>query len=168
MGKRKNEASIDNSGPAIHIMYEPIWNGLLQLKEKGVKIRGVTEITTDNISYCKKLMEVCELPHLDGVRTNFGIADGKQVLLHGVSQETNPLSQAILTSVKALVETQEYMFENLWNSAIPAQFKIKEIEEGVKPPFLETLRDPIEIQKVGFNLVGSAKCYCMVTVTTHF
>jgi hypothetical protein len=81
------EGSFDNAGPAIHVIYKPIWNGLVRLKEKGVKIRGVTEITPDNVSYCKKLMEVCELRHLDGVRTNFAIADGKQALLHGVSQE---------------------------------------------------------------------------------
>jgi hypothetical protein len=36
-------------------------------------------------------MEVCELRHLDGVRTYFAIDDGKQMLLHGVSQEANPL-----------------------------------------------------------------------------
>jgi hypothetical protein len=102
-------------------------------------------------------MEVCEIRHLDGVRTNFGIADGKQALLHGVSQETNPLSQAILTSAKALVQAQEYLFENLWKSAIPAQHKVMEIEEGVKPPFMETLRDPVEIQKIGADLVKSAK-----------
>lgn len=137
--KERIEASIDNAGPAIHVISEPIWNGLVRLKEKGVKIRGVTEITPDNVSYCKKLMEVCEIRHLDGVRTNFAIADGKLALLHGVSQETNPLSQAILTSAKALVEAQEYLFENLWKSAIPAQHKLMEIEEGVKPPFMETL-----------------------------
>src|SRR5438874_3006917 len=33
----------------------------------------------------------------------------------------------------------------------------KEIEKGVKPPFMETLRDPLEIQKVGVSLVKSAK-----------
>ncbi len=155
--KERMEGSMDNAGPAIHVIYEPIWNGLVHLKERGVRIRGVTEITPDNVSYCKKLMEVCELRHLDGVRTNFGIADGKQALLHGVSQETNPLSQAILTSVKALVEAQEYLFENLWKSAIPAQHKVMEIEEGVKPPFMETLRDPVEIQKICVDLVKSAK-----------
>lgn len=78
MDKRKDDGSMDNAGPAIHVIYEPIWNGLVHLKERGVRIRGVTEITPDNVSYCKKLMEVCELRHLDGVRTNFGIADGKQ------------------------------------------------------------------------------------------
>jgi two-component system sensor histidine kinase VicK len=149
--------SLDNVGPAIHVIYEPIWAGLVQLKEKGVKIRVVTDATPDNITYCKKLMEVCELRHLDGVRTNFAIADGKVALLHGVSQETNPLSQAIITSVKALVEAQMYLFDNLWKNAIPAQYKIKEIEEGVMPPFRETIMDSIEIQKLVFDLVTSAK-----------
>ena len=130
---------------------------MLQLKETGVKIRVVTEITPDNITYCKKLLEVYELRHLDGVRTNFAIVDGKEALLHGVSQETDPLSQAILTTVRGLVEAQEYLFENLWKSAISAQSKIKEIEEGVRPPFIETLRDPLEIQKLGLELVKSVK-----------
>lgn len=155
--REKLQGSIDNAGPAIHVIYEPIWDGLVRLKEKGVKIRVVTEITSDNISYCKKLMEVCELRHLDGIRTNFAIADGKEALLHGVSQDTNPLSQAILTTARGLVEAQEYLFDNLWKNAIPAQYKIKELEEGVKPPFIETLSDPVEIQKVSLELVNSAK-----------
>jgi hypothetical protein len=29
--------------------------------------------------------------------------------------------------VKGIVETQEYLFENLWKNAIPAQYKIMEI-----------------------------------------
>lgn len=86
------EASFDRNGPAIHVLYPSVWGGLITLKEKGVKIRSVTEITLDNIFYCKKLMELVEIRRLDGVRTNFGIADGKEVLLHGISQETNPLS----------------------------------------------------------------------------
>ena len=45
--------SLDNAGPAIHVIYEPIWAGLVQLKEKGVKIRVVTDATPDNLTYCK-------------------------------------------------------------------------------------------------------------------
>ncbi len=155
--KERMVGSLDSAGPAIHIDYEPIWAGLVQLKEKGVKIRVVTEVTSSNITYCKKLLNVCELRHLDGVRTNFAIADGREALLHGVSQETSPLSQAIITSVKGMVEAQEYLFENLWKNAIPAQYKIKEIEEGIKPTFTEILRDAHGIQKLVFDLVSSTK-----------
>ncbi|MGN6632505.1 MAG: hypothetical protein ACTHKP_09755 [Nitrososphaeraceae archaeon] len=62
-----------------------------------------------------------------------------------------------MTTVKGIVEAQEYLFENLWKNAIPAQYKIKEIVEGIKPTFTEILRDPLEIQKLVFDLVVSAK-----------
>jgi hypothetical protein len=71
--------------------------------------------------------------------------------------EDEPLSHAIITNSKALVEAQYFLFETLWSKAIPAQEKITEIEESMKPPFIETLRDPHEIQKLGLDLVNSAK-----------
>ena len=58
--KKSIDGSIDKAGPSIHVLYEPIWTGLVSLKERGVKIRFVTEVTIDNISYCKKLVEICE------------------------------------------------------------------------------------------------------------
>jgi hypothetical protein len=79
--KKSIVGSVDKAGPAIHVLYEPIWSRLVSLK-KDVKIRSVTEITVDNVTYCKKLLEVCDLRHLDGVRTNFGIDDGKELDSH--------------------------------------------------------------------------------------
>jgi two-component system sensor histidine kinase VicK len=78
-------------------------------------------------------------------------------MLHSISHEEQPLSHAIISNAKALVEAQQYLFETLWNKAIPAEEKIMEIEEGVRPPFIETLKDPYEIQKLSFDLVDSAK-----------
>jgi two-component system, OmpR family, sensor histidine kinase VicK len=78
-------------------------------------------------------------------------------MLHSISHEDQPLSHAILSNAKALVEAQQYLFETLWNKGIPAEEKIKEIQDGIKPPFIETLKDPYEIQKLGFDLVNSAK-----------
>ena len=40
------------------------------LKKKGVRLREVTEVTPDNTSYVKKIMEPSE------VRSNFGIMIG--------------------------------------------------------------------------------------------
>jgi two-component system, OmpR family, sensor histidine kinase VicK len=51
--KSSLDGSLDNTGPAIMVLYEPIWNGLRSLKEKGIRIRGVTEVTPNNIHYCK-------------------------------------------------------------------------------------------------------------------
>lgn len=49
------------------------------------------------------------------------------------------------------------MFEELWKKAIPAEERIREIEEGFKREFIETIRDPSEIEKIGCDLIKSAK-----------
>ena len=42
------------------------------MKERGVRIRYITEITKENVIYCKELMNFSEVRHLDGVKGNFG------------------------------------------------------------------------------------------------
>jgi two-component system, OmpR family, sensor histidine kinase VicK len=164
--KTSLDGALDNTGPAILVLYDPIWTSLNLLKEKGIKIRGVTEVTAENIHHCKNILKVGDFRHLDGIRTNFGIIDGKQVMLHGVSQEKDPLSQAILTNVKGFVEAQQYMFDNLWNRSIPIEDKIKEIEEGIKPEVIETITNPTKIQTIYLNLLRSATAEIMLIIPT--
>jgi two-component system, OmpR family, sensor histidine kinase VicK len=54
------------------------------------------------------------------------------------------------------VSQQQYFFDMLWQKAIPANQRIKEIEEGVKREFIDTIREPKEIEKLLFQLLKSA------------
>ncbi len=45
----------------------------------------------------------------------------------------------------------------LWEKAIPAMHRIREIEEGIEPEVIETVSDPNQIQKIAFSLITSAK-----------
>jgi hypothetical protein len=75
--KEELDGCVDHSELAMNVTYEAIRNGFLQLKKKGVRLRTITEITPDNISYVKKLMELFEVRHVTGVKSNFGIIDKK-------------------------------------------------------------------------------------------
>ena len=154
--KEELNGCLDPREVAMHVQYDEIWNGHVQLKKKGVRMRVVTEITSDNITHVKKVMKIWEVRHLAGVRSNFGIADRKECLLHSISRDEQPLSHAIISNAKALVEAQQYLFETLWNKAIPAEEKIREIEEGVVPDFINTISDPIEIQRLTSGIITSA------------
>jgi hypothetical protein len=66
-----------------------------------------------------------------------------------------------------LVEAQYFLFESLWNQSIPAEEKIWELEQGMKPPFIETLREPHEIQRLVFDLVDSAKHEILILLFPH-
>jgi hypothetical protein len=50
----------------------------------------------------------------------------------------------------------------LWSKAIPAEQKIKEIEEGMVPDFIETMNNPKEIQTLEMKLVRSANSKLLI------
>lgn len=80
------------------------------LKSREVVIRIVTEITKENIFYSKKLSEVVELRHLDGIRSSFGVAVRKEYLDHVISEQEEPLSHAIVSNVKQIVEAKNNIY----------------------------------------------------------
>lgn len=120
----------------------PITNSFQELKRRGIRLRLIAEITKDNIPYCKDLIKIFELRHLDEVKGNFGIADGKYYAASAKSRESSPPPLLIESTLRPLVEQQQYFFDMLWRKAIPAKQRIKEIEEGLKREFIEQYKIP--------------------------
>jgi two-component system, OmpR family, sensor histidine kinase VicK len=164
--KESLDGCIDPTEIYMHVAYDAVWNGFAELRRKGIKLRSITEVTPENIFYVKKTMKIFEVRHLKGIRSNFGIVDRRECLIHSISHEDQPLSHAILTNSKALVGAQQYLFETLWNKAIPAEKKIKEIEEGIVPDFIETLSDKDEINAILHNLINSTMRELLVILPT--
>jgi two-component system sensor histidine kinase VicK len=124
----------DSLAPSFSMGVEPIKKGYIDFKNRGVKIRFITEITKDNIPYCKELMKyVEELRHMDGVKGNMAVGETEYVAT-AVLQEAQPVTQTIYSNAKAILEQQRYFFENLWSTAISSKQKIKEIEDGIIIP----------------------------------
>ena len=138
---------------------EPIWQELLKLEKRGIKIRFLTDITKENITACKKFLTLrtSELRHLAGVKGNYAIADRREYFENTISEGNEQPAHGIFTTVRGIVESRQFLFDNLWSKGVPAEDRMKEIEEGVQPSFTETLRDLPEIDKIGFDLVKSAK-----------
>jgi two-component system, OmpR family, sensor histidine kinase VicK len=64
--------------PQLAIVLDPIRNAFVDAKNRGVRLRYLTEITTENISYCKELLSiVSKLRHLDGIKGNFMISESE-------------------------------------------------------------------------------------------
>lgn len=128
---------------------------LNSLKQKGVRIRYITEISKTNMQFCKLLMGVIpEFRHLDGIKGAFGVTDG-EFLATATLQEIKPVSHAIYSSAKQLVEVQKHIFETLWNRSIIAERKLKEIEKGVESEFFEVINDPQRSAEIIMNLANS-------------
>jgi two-component system sensor histidine kinase VicK len=147
----------DSTGPSV-FFNTPIWNEFIELKNRGIKLRFITEITQENINFSKEFLKVTELRHLDGVKGNFGIADGKDYGGSASVKEGEPPIELIRSNVKTFVDQQQFFFEMLWNKSIRAEQKIKEIEDG-KPFGIWTriIDDKDEILKEIFLLNTTAE-----------
>jgi two-component system, OmpR family, sensor histidine kinase VicK len=156
--KEQLDNCLDSNTPASFIEVPSVWNVFKQLRSKGVKLRFITEITKDNLHYCKEMAKVLELRHLDEVKGNLGIIDrGREYRAYPRIQPGVPPDVLIRSTAKVFVEQQQFFFETLWRKALPAKQRFKEIEEGAKREFVETIRDPSEIQKLGFDLIKAAE-----------
>jgi signal transduction histidine kinase len=132
-------------------------NGYMDIRKKGGKIRALTEITKDNIHYCKKLMKlVDELRHLDGVKGGIAVSD-TEYMATTVLEEAKPLTQVIYSNLKEVVEQGQYIFDTLWNKAILAEQIIREIEEGIEPEVFQIISDPNESTRILLDLAKSVK-----------
>jgi two-component system, OmpR family, sensor histidine kinase VicK len=131
--KQRMDIFFDHSAPSIVVDVNEYRNGYIDIRRRGAKIRAFTEITKDNVQYCKELMKlVDELRHLDGVRGGVAVSES-EYMATTVLQEAKPLTQVIYSNVKEVIEQGQYIFDTLWNAAIPSERKIREIEHGIIP-----------------------------------
>ena len=164
--KERIDCSADSNAPYSHFMIKPVRDGYIQLRRRGIKVRFITEITKENLYYSKELMKIVELRHLDGIKGNFGISDGVEYRASPTSKQDETPSEYIISTMKSFVEQQQYFFETIWNKAIPAEQRIREIEEGIEPQVIETIREPKVIQERVFELLKSAKEEILIIFST--
>jgi signal transduction histidine kinase len=157
--KESVDNCIDSTAPSMFVVpNHPVTRAFRDLKERGIQLRFIAEITKDNIGYCKELMKICsELRHLDEVKGNFGLVDGIYYRASAKAGKSSPPPLLIGTTLRAFVEQQQYFFEMLWKKAIPAKQRMREIEEYQKREFIETIQDPSEIIGVSYRMVRAAK-----------
>ena len=56
-----------------------------------------------------------------------------------------------------MTDAHIFMFENLWRQAISADARFKELEQGIQPEILQTIKEPCEILEAEYKLLRSAK-----------
>lgn len=145
----------DHTWPSVAMGVEVYKKGLSELKARKVRFRAITDITRDNVKHCKELVQIAELRHLDGIKGNFGISE-KAYTASATLREATLLQQVIYSNVKAILEQQHYVFETLWNKAISAEEKIREIEQGLEPDIVEVIQNPAKTAKLYLDLIKYA------------
>ncbi len=157
---------IDENGPAMIVKYDIYRNNYINARNRGVRIRFVTEITKDNIHYCKELRTIVdEFRHLDNLKGSISVNDS-EFLGSTTWRETQLLTPVTYSNEKEVVEQQQYIFDTFWKKTISFDQRIMEIEEGIIPKVIETSDNPLDIQDKIFDLLNSANNEILIIAST--
>jgi len=164
--KKTWDSCVEAEIPSIS-MGDKLKKGYIDAKNRGVRIRYITEITNANIEICKEVMRIAELRHMDDIRGNFSVTDTEYLSGTNVnkSQQDNSasLGHLIYSNITKLVQQQQYFFDMLWNKAIPAEHKLRELEQGILPVRTRLLETQDEILREITRLNKSAKKLSIVS-----
>jgi two-component system, OmpR family, sensor histidine kinase VicK len=149
----RHDICVDADGPPVAMGIDWVKKCYVDAYARGVKIRFITEITKDNLPQCRQLMELVELRHLEGVQGNFGVSESEYMATATLDRE-KAVPILIYSNVKQIVKQQQYVFQTLWNKAIPAEQRIEEIELGKEHEFLEVCPDGIKAADVYSQFAG--------------
>jgi two-component system sensor histidine kinase VicK len=148
--KRQIDTCMNYTRPPLAITIEPVRSAFVDAKERGIKLRYLTEVTNDNIHQCKDLMSIVdELRHLDGIKGNFMISEKEYLAPVILFEEEKIASHIIYSNQKEIVDQHQYMFDTLWNKAISAGQRVKEIEESIAEEHHQTrfLENPEQVSE---------------------
>lgn len=135
----------DANSAAFSMGVAPIKKGYSDFKRRGVRIRFITEITSENLQYVKDLMNYAEVRHMDTVKGNMRVSETEYVATATLEEDAKPITQTIYSNAKPILEQQRYFFENLWIKAVHADQRIREIEEGIEPRITKIIESPEDI-----------------------
>jgi HKD family nuclease len=78
----------DYKAPSLILEVEQFRKLLSDIKAKGIQLRYITDITKDNIHFCKELLKYAkEIRHLAGFRTNFSVSETEYMASASIQQQ---------------------------------------------------------------------------------
>ncbi|MGB6527844.1 MAG: ATP-binding protein [Candidatus Nitrosopolaris sp.] len=161
------DTCMDSTRPSFAIGIESIKKSFVDAKSRGVKLRYLTEIIDANISYCKEMMSIVEeVRHLDGIKGNFMISEIEYLAPATSHEETKLATLIIYSSVREIVEHQQYVFETLWNKSMSAEKRIRELKQGIITHYqTKVIEDPDEVVKEISRQVANSNetCACLAS-----
>jgi CheY-like chemotaxis protein len=129
---------------------------------KGLKVYMITEITKDNMFYCKQVLlnSGVQLRHLDGVQHNFAVWDAKH-LVEGIQTPSDSFSMGacLYSNLSQIVDKNQYLFDHLWGISIPGDQKIKELESNTIPSRVSIISGEDEIFQTMQGMIQGAHAY---------
>jgi len=165
--KLRIDVCVDHTRPYLAIEIIRLRDAFIDARRRHITIRYITEITKDNLHYCKEMISlVDELRHLNGIKGNFYVSEQEYVAPSTLHEKGKSSEMMIYSNVKEIVEHQQYIFDSFWNTTTSAERKIKEIQGDISLGITEIIDNPLRTRDLFINMVKSAKSEVLLILPT--
>lgn len=137
---------------------------IVDAKKEGLEFRIIMKITKDNISYCRNLMKIVELRHLDGLKGNFLLNEKECVYATPILKERKIIPRLLYTNINEFLEQQHNFFDTFWNNSISAQERIRQIEGEIQPHHIDIIHNSKRAEFLFVSEVRSARSEVLILV----
>lgn len=148
---RKSVLTVFSSSEIVRADTSGLFDMLSQAVKIGLRVRVITAITPANLEIIGKLRELIEVRHLDLKAKpipRVSIIDDNEALFEiTTADETQRTSEevALWINSRAFVRNLQAYFEEMWNSATPAEGRIEALKKGIPPDELGIFKGRIEV-----------------------
>src|SRR5919112_3637330 len=142
--KEKIDLLVDGNGPSLIVKFDLYKDGYIKARNRGVKIRCITEVTKANIHHCKEFRKIVDdLRRLEGIKWSIVVSESEFI---GTTswREKQLTSPVIYSNEKEFVEQHQNIFDIIWKKSMPYTQRIREIEEGTESEVIETTSNPLD------------------------
>ena len=165
--KVKIDSCINSVAPSVIVEVDAIMERRVDaVKNRGLKLRYVIDITKDNLDYVRQMLTFSEVRHLDGLKGNFEVADQREYVAIATLQEAQPIPQLVFSNLPEVVEQQQFVFDSFWSRAMPAEHRIREIEDGIAMPVSMVFSDFKDAVQREIEMISRAKKEIQIMYST--
>ena len=165
--KVKIDSCLNSVAPSVIVEVDAIMDRRVNaVKNRGLKLRYVIDITKDNLDYVKQMLTFSEIRHLDGMKGNFEVADQREYVAVATLQAAQPIPQLLFSNLPEVVEQQQFVFDSFWSRAVPAEHRIKEIEDGIAVPVSIVFSSYMDAVQKEFEMIRRAKREIQIMYST--
>ncbi len=139
-----------------------LFDMLGQAAKNGLRVRVITAINQSNLEIVEKLRETIELRHLDLKAKpipRVSIIDDNEALFEITTADETPRGGeevALWINSHAFVRNLQAYFEEMWNSATPADGRLEALRKGIPPDDLRIFKGRPEVSRKLNEMITSA------------
>jgi two-component system, OmpR family, sensor histidine kinase VicK len=141
---------------------------LLDGNKKGNYTRWVGVINKDNIQLVKSYLDLgMKIRHINNMPPlNFAVSSKELYMTIDEMKGGQIAKNLLISNEPPYITHYNSIFEDLWNKSVPAEQKIKEIEEGIVLGKTEVIQSRADIQQLFIYMVKSAKHEVLLVLPT--